>query len=194
MIKSPKYIWKFVGHNLKDYLPWNEEESKFDQCFRCQCFKTFFLCPSRFHKISQSISYWQTCSHKYILSKKNISVICFGQVPYFSLKCQTRTKMSVRDKQPSLFYQRVLDRGSYTDWQSLLAKLLVVSRHENDYLTYFGNFIDIREYIDCSLVQPACLVLVDYLCCQPLLSCGATSRCKTKKLLYCLLYNFKFKL
>jgi hypothetical protein len=69
--------------------------------------------------------------------------------------------MSVRDKQPSLFYRRVLDRGSYTDWQSLFAKLIVVSCHEDDCLTYFVNFIDIREYIDCSLAQPVCLVLVD---------------------------------
>jgi hypothetical protein len=43
---------------------------------------------------------------------------------------------------------------------------------------------DIREYITCSLAQPACLVLVEYLYCQPLLSCCTTIRCKTKILLY----------
>jgi hypothetical protein len=55
-------------------------------------------------------------------------------------------------------------------------------------------FIDIREYIDCSLAQPACLVLVEELYRQPLLSCGGTIRCKTKFLLHCLQRNFKFKL
>jgi hypothetical protein len=33
-------------------------------------------------------------------------------------------------------------------------------------------YVDIREYIDCPLAWPACLVLVEYLCHQPLLSCG----------------------
>jgi len=30
-----------------------------------------------------------------------------------------------------------------------------------------GFTVDIREYIDCSLVQPACFVLVEQLCCHP---------------------------
>jgi hypothetical protein len=55
--------------------------------------------------------------------------------------------------------------------------------------------IDIREYIECSLAQPACLVLADWLCRQPLLSCGTTIRCKKPTiLLYCLKHSFKFKL
>ncbi len=39
--------------------------------------------------------------------------------------------------------------------------------------------IGIREYIDCSLAWTASLVLVESFCHQPLLSCGATIRCKT---------------
>jgi len=31
-----------------------------------------------------------------------------------------------------------------------------------------------REYIECSLAQPACLALVQSLCCQPPLDCGTT--------------------
>jgi hypothetical protein len=46
--------------------------------------------------------------------------------------------------------------------------------------------IDIREYIDCSLAQPVWLDLVEYLCCQPLLSCGATSGSEQK--FYCTVY------
>ncbi len=54
--------------------------------------------------------------------------------------------------------------------------------------------IDIGEYIDCSLAWPTCLVLVENLCFRLPPSCGATIRCKTKFLLYCLLHNFELKL
>jgi hypothetical protein len=52
------------------------------------------------------------------------------------------------------------------------------------YLILWLPLIDIIEYIDCSLASPAGLVLVEWLCCQSLLSCGATIRCKTKFVLY----------
>jgi hypothetical protein len=51
-------------------------------------------------------------------------------------------------------------------------------------ITYFYH--NIREYIDCSLARPACLILVEQLCCQPLLSCGATIRCKAN--FYCTVF------
>jgi len=54
--------------------------------------------------------------------------------------------------------------------------------------------IDIREYIDCSLAGSAYLVLVEWLCHQPLLNCGATIRHKRTILLYFLLRKFKLKL
>ncbi len=52
--------------------------------------------------------------------------------------------------------------------------------------------IDIREYVDCSLAQPACLDLVEWLCHQPPFSRGPTFRCKRSILFYCLLHNFEF--
>jgi hypothetical protein len=44
------------------------------------------------------------------------------------------------------------------------AKLL--SPKENVEKLYSSSLIDMREYIDCSLTQPASLVLVGKLCCQ----------------------------
>ncbi len=41
--------------------------------------------------------------------------------------------------------------------------------------------IDIREYVDCSLARPACLVLVEWLCHQPPFSRGPTIRCKRSR-------------
>ncbi len=41
---------------------------------------------------------------------------------------------------------------------------------------------------------PDCLILVEQLCCQPPLSCGATIQCKRSILQYCLLHNFKSNL
>jgi hypothetical protein len=45
------------------------------------------------------------------------------------------------------------------------------------------------EYIDCSLAWSACPVLVDLLCHEPPLCCGATIRCKRLILFKCLVHK-----
>ncbi len=64
-------------------------------------------------------------------------------------------------------------------FQSIFRVFQSILEYFQSILEYFQSLIiGIREQIDCSLAQPACLVLVQQLCHQPPLSSDATIRCK----------------
>jgi len=57
----------------------------------------------------------------------------------------------------------------------------------------YSRSTELREYTECSLAWAACLVLVEWLCGQPPLSCGATVRAKDQ-IYFAVYYITKIKL